>query len=73
MRIYRCTSLATHTAQHSINRQPAASAVSETVFVMSKKKMETHLNEEHRENRQADPVDDAGKLECVINCRNKTE
>lgn len=31
----------------------------------------THLCKEHRENSQADPVDDAGKLECIIDCRNK--
>lgn len=34
---------------------------------------ETHLGEEHRENSQADPVDDAGKLECIVNCRDETE
>lgn len=72
-RICRRTSLAPHTAQRSINRQAAASAVSETVFVLSEGKIEAHLGEEHRENGQADPVDDAGKLEGIINCGNKTE
>ena len=67
MRICRCT------AQSSINGQVAASAVSETVFVLSRGKIETHLGEEHGENGQTDPVDDAGKLECIINCREKTE
>lgn len=41
--------------------------------MLSEGKIETHLGEEHREDSQADPVDDAGKLECIVNCRNKTE
>lgn len=31
----------------------------------------THLCEEHRENSQADPVDDAGKLERITDCNDK--
>lgn len=73
MRICRCTSLAPHTAQHSSNGQAAASAVSENVFVLSEGKVETHLSEEHRENSQAEPVDDASKLECIINCKGKKQ
>lgn len=34
---------------------------------------ETHLSEEHRQDSQADPVDDTGKLEGIINCRGKAE
>lgn len=30
--------------------------------------MWTDLSEEHRQDGQADPVDDAGKLECIIDC-----
>lgn len=78
MRMCQCPLLAPHTAQRSINRQAAASAVSETVFVLSwgweeREGAETHLSEEHGEDGQADPVDDAGKLECIINCGDKTE
>ncbi len=28
----------------------------------------THLSEEHGQDDQADPVDDTGELECIINC-----
>lgn len=35
-------------------------------------KTAAHLGEKHRENSQADPVDNAGELECIINCRNKS-
>lgn len=31
----------------------------------------THLCKEDRENSQADPVDDAGKLESITDCRDK--
>lgn len=32
---------------------------------------ETHLSEEDGEDGQADPVDDAGELECVVDWRSK--
>lgn len=64
--------LPTGTAGRSSNGQAAASAVSETVSVWSEKgKRETHLGEEHGKDGQADPVDDAGELECIVNCRQK--
>lgn len=28
----------------------------------------THLSEEDRQDDQADPVDDTGELECIVNC-----
>lgn len=34
---------------------------------------ETHLGEEHGEDSQADPVDDAGELRRIINCRDEAE
>lgn len=34
---------------------------------------ETHLSEEHRKDSQADPVDDTGKLEGIINCKERKE
>lgn len=34
---------------------------------------ETHLSEEHREDSQADPVNDAGKLEGIVNCNEQTK
>lgn len=66
---------ATHTAPRSINRQAAASAVSETDHVSDEggEEGETHLGEEDGEDGQADPVDDAGKLECVVDWRSKNK
>lgn len=33
----------------------------------------THLSEEDRQDDQADPVDDTGELECIINCGHNSE
>ncbi len=35
--------------------------------------LHTHLSEEHGQDDQADPVDDTGELECIINCGNNSE